>query len=115
MDTHSEQFQQAQAAVAEHLRKQAEAKSAGVFQKAPACTLRTACAVCGSIHGKAWSEKAKELCKNGCFWVLANHIAWNGLHKKVKFVSAADVILMARYRTYDQLVAAGRALDSQHA
>ncbi len=110
MEQHSEQFNRAQAAVADHLRKQIDARSAGVSQAAPACTLRSACAVCGTVHGKPWSNKAKELCRHGCYWILAGHIAWNGMRRRVKICTAAAVPLMARYRTYDKLVEAGLTL-----
>ncbi len=110
MERHSEQFNRAQAAVADHLRKQVDARSAGASWVAPARTLRVSCSVCGSVHGKPWADKARELCKHGCYWILAGHIAWDGMRRRVKICTAAAVPLMARYRTYDRLVEAGKSL-----
>lgn len=110
---HSKQFQQAQAAVAEVIRDKRDARLVGVSQQAPACTLRTACAICGSVHGKPWANRAKELCRHGCYWILAGHIAWNGSRQRVKFFTAEAVPLMASYKTYDKLMAEGAKLDAR--
>jgi hypothetical protein len=44
--------------------------------------------------------------------ILSGHIAFNGMRKRVKFFTAAAVPLMAKYSTYDKLMAAGRVLDA---
>lgn len=85
----------------------------GLSQSAPACTVQgSVCLVCGSVHKKPWSNKAPNLCKHGCFVILSGHIAFNGMRKRVKFFTAAAVPLMAKYSTYDKLMAAGRVLDA---
>ncbi len=106
----SEQLNKARAAVANYRHKQVRA---GISQQMPASTLRTTCAICGSVHGKPWSDTAKELCRHGCYWILARHIGWDGGRRRMKFFTAEAVDLMATYKTYDKLMAEGVKLDAR--
>jgi hypothetical protein len=63
------------------------------------------------VCGKPWSDKAKEVCYRGCFWILAGHIGWNGGRQRIKFFTAAAVPLLAKYHTYDKLMKAGKELS----
>jgi hypothetical protein len=109
MATDTEKLKLAQTAVADYLRD----KSDIPVSVSPHSTLHTCCVICGSVYKKPWSEKANTLCQNGCYWILNNHAAWNGRRNRIKFFTAAAVPLFASYKTYDKLVAAGRALDAQ--
>lgn len=112
-DLHTEQSQQIRDAKAKVIRERMDLRSAGVSQQAPSNTLRTSCAICGSVHGKPWADKAKELCHHGCYWILARHIGWNGSRQRVKFFTAEAVSLMATYKTYDKLMVEGARLDAR--
>lgn len=81
----------------------------------PPGTLSLSCKICGAVITIPWGKPvtaSNTQCPFGCYEIYPGVLSWNARRNKMRVLRTEAVGLLKKYRTYDKLVAACKAIES---